>query len=365
MRRTQPPSLSLELEHLALREIRIEWQGINRSLFGSSLRPPVFELTDASSHHGRWIRRQRSMELSRRLLIEHPWTSVIEVLKHETAHQFVEEHLGVFDETAHGPTFARICVERGIDPRAAGLSFPIGAPETAPGAQRIFARITKLLALAQSQNEHEAHAAMAAAQRLMLKHNIDVAEKHYETTYAYRHLGQPTGRVNEAQRVLSGILTSHFFVEAIWIPVYRALEGKRGKVLEICGTPENLEIAEYVHGFLLDTAERLWKEHRGARRITSNRDRLKFHAGVMLGFNETMNRSLTQNRQEGLVWQGDAGLTDYFRRRFPRTRTFSGSGSKPSRAYADGREAGRKIILHKPVTAGPSGSGHMLPAGSR
>lgn len=361
-RTTKAPNLSLELEHLALREIRTEWHGINRALFGSSLRPPVFELTSSSAHHGRWIRRQRSMELSKELLIGHPWTAVIEVLKHETAHQFVEEILCVFDETPHGPTFQRVCIERGIDPRAAGLSDAPRAPEPVQGAQRIFSRIAKLLALAESQNEHEAHAAMAAAQRLMLKHNIDVAEKHYETTYSYRHLGEPTGRVSEAQRVLSGILTSHFFVEAIWIPVYRPLEGKRGKVLEICGTPENLEIAEYVHGFLFDTAARLWKEHREARGLASNRDRLKFHAGVMLGFNETMNRSRTQNREEGLVWQGDAGLSDYFRRRFPRTRTFSGSGSKPSRAYADGREAGRKIILHKPVTAGPSVEGRMLPA---
>ena len=54
------------------------------------------------------------------------------------------------------------------------------------------------------------------------------------------------------------ILGMHFFVEGIWIPVYRPLEAKRGSVLEICGSSANLAIAEYVHGFLHQTADRLW-----------------------------------------------------------------------------------------------------------
>ena len=54
---------------------------------------------------------------------------------------------------------------------------------------------------------------------------------------AIAHLGEPTGRVGEHERLVAMILGKHFFVEAIWVPVYRPLEGKRGSVLEICGTP--------------------------------------------------------------------------------------------------------------------------------
>ncbi len=57
---------------------------------------------------------------------------------------------------------------------------------------------------------------------------------------------------NRSRARLSLILSRHFFVEAIWIPVYRPREGKRGSVLEICGSPDNVEIAEYVHGYLVD-----------------------------------------------------------------------------------------------------------------
>ena len=56
-----------------------------------------------------------------RLVTEHPWTVVLEVLRHEMAHQYVDEVLGVHDETAHGPTFQAVCEARAIDGRAAGV----------------------------------------------------------------------------------------------------------------------------------------------------------------------------------------------------------------------------------------------------
>ena len=53
--------------------------------------------------------------------------------------------------------------------------------------------------------------------------------------------------------ILAGILSDHFFVEVIWVPVWRPLDGKRGSVLEVCGSPANLELAEYVHAFVNHT----------------------------------------------------------------------------------------------------------------
>src|SRR6202030_3022245 len=134
-----------------------------------------------------------------------------------------------------------------------------GLPSPAPyddATARAVERIARLLALAESPNVHEAEAATLAAQRLMLKYNID-ARTRPPTGYDFRTLGVPTGRVEESQRILAGILARHFFVEVIWIPVYRPLEGKRGSVLEVCGSPANLEMAAYGHAFLTHTADHL------------------------------------------------------------------------------------------------------------
>jgi hypothetical protein len=202
---------------------------------------------------------------------------------------------------------------------------------------------------------------MAAAQRLMLKHNLDAVAGQHRAHYAHAHLGKPTGRVGEHERIVAMILGKHFFVEAIWVPVYRPLEGKRGSVLEICGTRSNLAIAEYVHGFLHATAARLWREHKHAQDIDSDRDRRSFLAGVMVGFADKLAKQEAASRNEGLVWVKDGDLTTYFRRRHPHVRHVHHSGTRRTDAWAHGRAAGRQIVLHRPVEAAAQSRGKLLP----
>jgi len=280
------------------------------------------------------------------------------VLKHEMAHQFVHEVLGKTDETAHGPAFRDLCDRLGIDQSAAGMP---RAEETDDEAARVLERIAKLLALAESANVNEAQAAMSAAQRLMLKHNLEsIGQGRRPHAYGFRHLGKPTGRVNEAERLLGSILGSHFFVEVIWVSVYRPSEGKHGSVLEVCGTPANLEMAAYVHAFLTHTSEQLWREHKRSKRIRGDRDRRTFLAGVMVGFLEKLNAQRVQNKEAGMVWVGDSDLEDYYRKRHPRISHIRHAGQRRTEAHHHGREAGRNIVLHKPVTGGPSGKVKLL-----
>ncbi len=281
--------LDAVLEVALLRELRATWHQVNSSHFQGKLSPPTLELVATRMKLGRWIEATRTIEISRPLVLAERWGVVLEVLKHEMAHQFVLEVLMEREQTAHGPVFRGVCSRLGIDARAAGLprAFSTGAGD--PEA-KILQRIVRLLALAESPNRHEAEAAMAAAQRLMLRHNMDAARAAAPRDYSFEQLGEPTGRVAEHERLVAMILGRHFFVETIWIPVFRPLEGKRGSVLEICGTRGNLSIAEYVHGFLHETAARLWREHQRAERIASNRERRTYLAGVMTGFADMLGR---------------------------------------------------------------------------
>src|SRR5690606_8323854 len=98
----------------------------------------------------------------------------------------------------------------------------------------------------------------------------------------------PTARLQLYHRKLSHILVRYFFVEGIWIPVYRPREGKTGTVLEICGRPENLQMAEFVYDFLLRTTDRLWLEHKRAQGLRSNQNRRNFIAGALSGFEDKL-----------------------------------------------------------------------------
>jgi hypothetical protein len=357
--RTQKPlaELGANLEAATLRALAAAYYDLNVTFFAGRLRRPSLELASTTNRLGRWIRFPRTLELSRILLVEHGWGTVIEVLKHEMAHQFVDEVLQRADEAAHGPAFREVCAARGIDPRAAGL--PSQAPN--PADARMLERVAKLLALAESPNEHEAHAAALAAQKLMLKYNIDLVTAGRPRGYAFRHLGTPTGRVSEAARILATLLGDHFFVEAIWIPVWRPLEGKRGTVLEVCGTPENLELAAYTYSFLNHTADRLWKHHQRELGTRRNTGRRQFIAGVMAGFRDKLNQQQELHHQTGLVYVGDPALGGYLRQRHPHVRWTRHHGSQHTREYAAGRAAGRRIVLHRGVSHGPSREPALLP----
>jgi Protein of unknown function (DUF2786)/SprT-like family len=335
-------ALSTALETALLRQLLAAWRVLNDTYFKGRLRAPTLALADGAHKLGQWLAHERRIELQRAFVVDGAWGAVLEVLKHEMAHQFVCEVLGDPDPTPHGPAFRAVCERHGIDAAASGV--PDAAAAT-PEAERVLSRVAKLLALAESPNVNEAELAMAEAQRLMLKHNVDVTAR---SAYSFRHLGAPTGRVSEAERILANILNDHFFVECIWVPVWRAREGKRGSVLEVCGTTVNLAIAEHTHAFLLHTAERLWAQYQrdhGAER----RDRRTYQAGVMTGFREKLDAQRKQHARQGLVWVGDGDLTKYWRRRHPHVRWTRHSGAERNEAHAHGRAAGRNIILQHAV----------------
>jgi hypothetical protein len=353
-----PSALSAELEAAALREIARAWHHINGNAFRFALRPPAFELRDGEQRLGHWSLAHRTIALSRRLVFGEPWGTVLEVLKHEMAHQYVHEVLGATDEAAHGPAFRSACERMGIDAAASGL--PASADRGGEEG-RVLRRVAHLLALAESSNVHEAEAAMNAARRLMLRHNLDATSAaRAGGRYSFRHLGRVTGRIQEHERVLASILAEHFFVEAIWVPCYRAAEGKRGSVLEVCGSETNLELAAYVYDFLSRSAEACWREHKRERSLSANAERGAFLAGLMRGFDEKLRAAERVNQNEGLVWVGDPQLGAYFRRRHPYVRHVRYRGNGPSEAFAQGREQGRKLVLHRPVSSGPSGATPLL-----
>jgi hypothetical protein len=341
---SEKAELSAVLEAALVRELRRLYEQLNERRFRDKLTPPVIVLGDTARRLGQWTRATRTLELSRSMVLTKPWLEVTSVLEHEMAHQFVDEILQVRDESAHGPTFARVCAERGIDARAAGV--PVESTAEVE-VDRALDKIRKLLALAGSDNQNEAEIAMRRAHELMLRYNIEAA--HAEQRYEVRHIGTPSLRANPVEADIVGLLSEFFFVEVIRIAIYLPREGKHAHVYEVMGTRANVEMAVHVFQFLMATADRLWRENRTDARVKSGRDRFAYQSGVIRGFREKLLDERTELKGTGLVWVGDGALHDFYRARYPRIRTVKRS-VRLSRAHAAGREAGRNVVLHKPVT---------------
>lgn len=321
------------------RELSAVWARVNAELFGGRLSPCPIEVT-VMAPLGRWRRSPRGIALSWALVLDRPWLGVIEVLKHEMAHQFVDEALGVRDETAHGVTFRAVCRDRGIDARAAEAP---DAPDEVTG------RIRKLLALSESPNVHEAEAAMAAAMRVLRRHGLQLDDVAAEAAgYRTAQIGQVRARIPKHEQLLAGLIAEHLGVRAVWVPAWDPVRGARGKVLEIVGSGDAIELAIHTHAVVLDAAERAWRAWQRAHRVSSDAERRRFFEGVVIGVREAMLSEERSLQQEGLVLVRDARLDDWFGRRHPRLVRRS-VRVRTDGAHAAGREAGASLEIHRPL----------------
>ena len=103
--------------------------------------------------------RRGAIEMARSLFIKEPWGTVLEVLKHDGAHQYVHEIPGT-DGRAVARAGRSASLRNGwaIDARARGFR-RVRRPRPTPGASstsKSSSAIAQLLALAQSSNVHEA-----------------------------------------------------------------------------------------------------------------------------------------------------------------------------------------------------------------
>ncbi|MFK7928821.1 MAG: SprT-like domain-containing protein [Myxococcota bacterium] len=333
--------LSAELERSLIRELHAEWGRQNTRQFEGAMRPPTLGLHEVGAlgqfHSGR-----RTLTLQRAFVLAAPWGQVVEVLRHEMAHQYVRETLGIHDESPHGASFRRVCRDRGIDARAAGL--PVAED---PVEQRLVRRIQALLRLADSPEPHEAAAAARAARRLLAEHDLSLTDPDEARTF--RQVGPCKGRFDPWEKTLAGLLGEHFGVSVIYVQAYRPTRGTWGRIVELMGPAHHVEIAAYVHDVLRDTGETLWAQHRRSQGLNGNAERRRYLFGVLVGFRETLQRELN-TAETALVKVKDSQTAAYVRRRYPHLRTGRRASVKTSRATEHGRAAGRNIQLRPGVS---------------
>ena len=356
----EPGGLLDRLEAAWARQLRWHYEFFNYDYLASQLRPPVILISDSGGRLGEWSALHRTISISRRHILEHSWDEVLQTLRHEMAHQYVDEVLELAGAPPHGEPFLKACRLLRCDPRASvkGLQ-PLAGSDAE--RDRMLQRVKELLALAGSPNEHEAANAMRMAHKYLLKYNLDIAQLDEARGYTTRWLGQSARRIQEYEYTLAALLQDHFFVLAIWTYSYDALTDAPGRILEIAGTPENLEMAAYVYDYVMGVATRLWEERR-RRRDRTRGTKLQYLAGLLRGLKDKLDAQRTELREEhGLIWLGDPELKSYYRWLHPRTRTVTTGGVSRNNSYHAGVRDGREITIRRGIGGGSADRGRMLP----
>lgn len=318
---------------------------------------PTLSLRDMGRRLGTWSFNRKEISLNRQFVVNHPWAAVREVLHHEMAHQIADEALGGQDETAHGPLFRQACRYLRIDSTATASYTALGNTPIAgqnSREDRILIRIRKLLALAKSQNAHEADAAMLKAHALIAKYHVDLMQLETKRAYVSRLVSTPALRHTRDKYQLASLLQAFYFVQGIWVPVYVVEKGRIGRALEICGTAQDVDLAAYVYDFVSGFIDSRWRvySNNGA---CGHRQKIDFAVGVVSGFRdklEAQKRHLIQKESTfALIEREDPRLRDFMAFRHPRTnRVHHRPMIQDPEILADGIEIGRKLVVFRGIT---------------
>lgn len=345
----------------ALRRLEHQYPIYNRRHFGGVLKPPVLDLDDGPARvlrRGGDPYRCTSLFVPLALAEQQPWRMVEEALLQQMVHQYIYQELRCLDEEERRRHFHRFCERPKV---RLDLAMSFGLPDFAapvarsPEEERLLQRIQRLLALSESPNPHEADSALREAQRLMLQHNIDLSlcADPGKQRYGLRHLGRPLRSVTDAHKTLWRILTQHFFVKGIWVygfDVHRKRDDAKGQILEVLGTPANLDMASHVYAFLSQTTARLWREQKQKLGQQGDAGHADYIAGVYLGFEIMLRAQAKRNQVAGLVWLGDKGLDEFYEELYPKTVDLKESRKrKESALFMSGIADGRRIQLHRPI----------------
>ena len=233
--------------------------------------------------------------------------------------------------------------------------------------------MNKLLALAGSENQHEAELAMQRVQEMYARYNLERLEQQKQSQFVSWIQVAKTRKREMWEKILLSLLNEYFFVQVIQSKQFDARDCVEYPSAEIMGTRENVLMAEYVYNFLVQTLESLWQRQRCEqpewKGSTLRRERRTYLIGVIHGFRARLaDRSSTgqstgptKNQIHSLVVHSNQELQKHIQRKYPRTRSGrSGTVDLGSESYKKGKTDGSQIRLHRPLAHSDGNRGKLL-----
>ena len=344
--------------------------------YGVELEPPIFEISSGETQLGCWQAGTRSLRISEHLIASYPWRITLQVLKHEMAHQYCSEIIRS-QATAHGDDFQKACSLLGVLPEFRGFSVvteellqQLRENERGAGTEpKALEKIEKLLALGQSSNVYEAEAALQKASVLIEKYHLQQLSSPDHSSYIVGVIETGKKQIATYKRHICRILQDFFFVRVVLSQVYNPHLNTMQKTIELMGTRENVEIAEYCYYFLENRLELLWKDFRRQTKSSGRTQKNSYYLGVVLGFfkklqdqNRQRQKKTTQeHHRNALLVVEDKRLDAFVQMHFPRLKRRSSRTSRVDKdIYRKGMEAGRTLTLTEGVTNSGQVRGGLL-----
>ncbi|NLZ18293.1 MAG: SprT family zinc-dependent metalloprotease [Desulfobulbaceae bacterium] len=333
------------------------------------LKPPILRLTQAESRLGHWSGAKREISLSSSFIAGHEWAVVLQVFKHEMAHQLCGE-LWHEPNAAHGPSFVRACQILGVDAPfqgarvdlTDGLFEALHQSQKASPADRLHQRIRKLLALAASDNEHEAALALAHASTLLTRHRLEASTLGGQTDFIHESINTGQQTMPGFRRAICSIILDYFSVRVITASIYDQHRNVQVKTVELLGRRQDVAVARHCYHFLEERLQALWQARCHRFKGMGKMPRNSFCLGLLAGFRQTLAQEEQKKKHESAspqiqetmqsLMQSEVLLNTFVGERFPRVRRQRQQGITVSpRLYDAAMEEGRKLRMSQPMGA--------------
>ena len=214
--------------------------------------------------------------------------------------------------------------------------------------ESIIKKIQSLLALANSENEHEAKLATQKATELLTKYNLSMQEiESVEREYEVIHYRGGSSRMAAEHNDIFSILQRFFFIKVVRGRKRDHEAGKDYVTWSFFGEMHNVKIAHFVFAFLDKTFHSLYEQYKKAHKTDRN-SRKSFYLGLHKGIVEQLDISKKRAEQEtGLVVVPDSKINDFIKQTVGKTKmmTIKKSLNVDSNAFNKGVEDGKNVRI--------------------
>jgi hypothetical protein len=328
--------------------------------YNLKLKKPIIIIEKLLDSFGKWDGTNNKIIISEDLIFQHSWVQVINVLKHEMAHQIVTQIYCSND--SHGDDFIKASERLGLDPfyRKPTLSIKENFSHSKSSLYseeeaKIFYKIEKLLNLAESSNEHEAFLAMQTVRQIYRKYNIERFTRDIHAKYTSITINLNVKRVPSHLFIIANILQSHFFVSNIFSKIYSVNKNCEYRCLVLMGEYHNVAMAEYVYEFLTQKIQTLWKEYQTKEKV-SFKFKISYQRGLLTGFQAKLDAAKQSSSSDvertelALVQKYAVKLDAYVKTQFPKTTSIYQGGLLYHDHYERGTRDGKQITISRPIT---------------
>lgn len=278
--------------------------------------------------------------LNQKLMFGTKEKTLKDILRHELAHyfNFIESH---DVHLPHGVEFKRICERYGWGQLISKASIDIDLTDSNLegdiAAEKLKRKFKALLKLSSSDNPHEAELATIKANQLLLKYNLDKLDEDIERPIYSKIL--LTNKKKNSKMIAIYDILSTFMIRPILIYGYKQVS------LEVCGSKENIELAEYVASFLEIELESLWSKNN----LKGLKAKNSYFSGIAKGYLEKNLQAQDsfdkKTKTDLIVLENKLKLKmDLV---YPRLSHTSSKSSLDSNAFKSGKKAGNSLTINQ------------------